>query len=304
MASRAGGTVHPDPLGSYALCRDDPSPLAATHARRSLRHGHAAARHPGRADALVAAGRDDVSRFRGVGARTRGDRTLQRDGLHRRAADARDGRPRLPRGTTAGPHQTRYHRRLAGRRGRNRDRRDDSARRRPMARAAPVPGVAPRSARLRVRDGGAARHDGVGELRALAAGGAGRSDGGAEVRMMDTLIADLRYAVRQLARSPRLTLVAVLTLALRAGANNLPVRVVFAVLLRPLPYPDPDRIVALGFLPRDERAARQIADVVSHTAYFAWRDQSRSFATVAAYRPDFVDFRSRTARQRLPGTAA
>src|SRR5213080_2692294 len=114
---------------------------------------------------------------------------------------------------------------------------------------------------------------------------------------------DLRYALRQLARSPGFTVVAVLTLALGAGANSLLFSVIYAVLLRPLPYPDPDRIVALGFLPRDERAARQIADVVSHTAYFAWRDQSRSFAAVAAYRPDFVDFGSGTARERLRGTA-
>src|SRR6184192_3297429 len=114
---------------------------------------------------------------------------------------------------------------------------------------------------------------------------------------------DLRYTLRQLARSPGFTLVAVLTLALGAGANSLLFSVIYAVLLRPLPYPDPDRIVALGFLPRDERAARQIADVVSHTAYFAWRDQSRSFAAVAAYRPDFVDFGSGTARERLRGTA-
>src|SRR5207253_1009584 len=285
MASRAGGTVHPDPRGRRALCRDDPSPAAASHARRSVRHGHAAARHPGRADALVAAGRDDVPRFRGAGARARGDRPLQRDGLHRRAADTGDGCPRLPRGTRAGPDQTPHHRRLAGRRGRNRDRGHDRARRGSVARAAPVPGVAARSARLWVRGGGAAGHDGVGELRALAAGGAGRSDGGFEIRVMDTLLGDLRYALRQLARSPGFTLVAVLTLALGAGANSLLFSVIYAVLLRPLPYPDPDRILSVGLAPEDKTSARALGGQVPHWAYLAWQDESRSFAELAAYRP-------------------
>ena len=121
--------------------------------------------------------------------------------------------------------------------------------------------------------------------------------------MMDTLIADLRYAVRQLARSPGFTLVAVLTLALGAGANSLLFSVIYAVLLRPLPYPDPDRIVSIGFVSEDSRAARQLAGVVSHTAYFAWLDQSRLLAALAAYQPDFVDFGSGTARERLRGSA-
>jgi len=97
------------------------------------------------------------------------------------------------------------------------------------------------------------------------------------------VLPDLRYALRQLARSPGFTLVAVLTLALGAGANSLLFSVIHAVMLRPLPYPDPDRIVSVGLVQREHSISRMDAQAI-HWAYFEWRDESRSFTHLAAYR--------------------
>jgi len=95
-------------------------------------------------------------------------------------------------------------------------------------------------------------------------------------------MSDLRYALRQLGRSPGFTVVAVLTLALGAGANSLLFSVIHAVMLRPLPYPDPDRIVSISLVPRGRTIVRMDHQAIDW-AYSEWRDESRSFTHFAAY---------------------
>ena len=95
---------------------------------------------------------------------------------------------------------------------------------------------------------------------------------------METLIQDLRYAIRSLRRSPGFVAVAVLTLAVGVGANTAIFSAVEGVLLRPLPYQDPDRVVFI----QEKRAVSGQPNSVSPLNYLDWKNQSRAFDTMAA----------------------
>ena len=94
------------------------------------------------------------------------------------------------------------------------------------------------------------------------------------------MLNDARYAVRLLARAPGFTAVAVVTLALGIGANTAIFSVARSVLLAPLPFVDPDRLVVVwhGYPPNMPRAA------VSAPGYYELRDARHIFAAVAAMR--------------------
>jgi putative ABC transport system permease protein len=99
---------------------------------------------------------------------------------------------------------------------------------------------------------------------------------------MDTLLHDLRYAARMLWRTPGVSLIAVLTLALGIGANTAIFSVVNAVLLRPLPYAHPDRLVLMWeYTTRLPDLDRMF---VSYPDYLDWRDQNQSFEHLAVFR--------------------
>ena len=94
-----------------------------------------------------------------------------------------------------------------------------------------------------------------------------------------SLMHNMRHAIRGLRKSPGFTVVAVLTLALGIGGATAIFSVADAVVLRPLPYGDPDRLVAISMSDRDRN---QPFVEFSYPAYREWRDRSRQFQAVAA----------------------
>jgi predicted permease len=100
-------------------------------------------------------------------------------------------------------------------------------------------------------------------------------------RPMDNLVADLRYTVRQLRKSIVFTMIAVATLALGIGANTALFAIVDNVLLRPLPYTDPDRVVMVW---EDSSFAGFAKNTPAPGNVAEWRRLNHSFVAIAATR--------------------
>lgn len=113
---------------------------------------------------------------------------------------------------------------------------------------------------------------------------------------MGTFFQDLRYAARTLRNSPGFTLIAVIALALGIGANSAMFSIVNGVLLKPVPYPEPDRLLKLA-----ESTAQFRDSSISYPNFLDWQQRARSFEGLAAYRNDTFNLTGQGEPERLRG---
>ena len=117
---------------------------------------------------------------------------------------------------------------------------------------------------------------------------------------MNTLMQDVRYALRVLAKAPGFTTIAILTLALGIGANTAIFSVVYAALLRPLPYSQANRLITLSEI----RDAKDTYWDSSYPDYQDWTKQSKTFQAIAGFSNDGFVFRGGGEPQLLLGAQA
>jgi len=113
---------------------------------------------------------------------------------------------------------------------------------------------------------------------------------------METLLQDLRYGLRMLAKSPGFTAIAVLTLALGIGTNTALFSVVNGVLLNPLAYPQSGQLVALyGKTPGFDQAS------INYPNFLDWQRDTQTFSSMAIYRNQDYNFTGTGETERLSG---
>jgi putative ABC transport system permease protein len=113
--------------------------------------------------------------------------------------------------------------------------------------------------------------------------------------MLAEILTDMRYGARQLLKAPGFSLVAILTLAVGLGATSAIFSVVYGVMLRPLPYPEAERIVrVIEVLPQYGRFA------VAPANFLDWRDRNQVFERIAAYTIGNDTFIGSEGPERLP----
>src|SRR6185369_4294942 len=96
---------------------------------------------------------------------------------------------------------------------------------------------------------------------------------------MESLFADLRYGIRNLLKRPGFSAIAILTLALGIGATSAIFSVVNAVLLRPMPYAEAERLI----VPWGSKGDMQYQTIVSYPDFVDWQAQTQTLEYVAAY---------------------
>src|SRR4029453_12753830 len=114
-------------------------------------------------------------------------------------------------------------------------------------------------------------------------------------------VRDSRHALRALLRTPAFTAIAALTFGLGIGVNTAGFSVFNGVVLRPLPYPDPDRIAMVWM---DNRQQGIKEDITSWPNYMDWRNQSSSFAVMAGFTDAAFNLTGADEPERLQGAQA
>jgi len=115
--------------------------------------------------------------------------------------------------------------------------------------------------------------------------------------ILDNFLRDVRYAARSLRKSPGLTAAAILTLALGIGANTAIFSIWQGVVLKALPYREPDRLVVVALY---NRALKHPTDL-AYPDFLDWQRSSRSFTQIAAYTPQGFDLTSPGTPEHVAG---
>src|ERR1044071_5450015 len=124
---------------------------------------------------------------------------------------------------------------------------------------------------------------------------------GYEVRgggMLETLWQDLRFGARRLRKNPGFTLIAVLTLALGIGANTAIFSVVNAVLLRPLPFAEPERLIGI----RESKVGEGHNNPLAWRSFATFRDHAQTLEYIAGSRGWNPDIELQDSTMRVPGS--
>ena len=116
---------------------------------------------------------------------------------------------------------------------------------------------------------------------------------------MQSIFKDIRYGFRSLLKQPGFTAVALITLALGIGVNSAIFSLVHAVLLRPLPFPESERLISI----KDQNGKTgETIPSVSPADFFDWKSQSQSFANLAAYSGWSITLLEGEESEQIPAT--
>ena len=118
---------------------------------------------------------------------------------------------------------------------------------------------------------------------------------------MTTLLADIRFGVRMLLKSPMVTIIALLALTLGIGATTAIFSVVNAVLLRSFPYKDPERLVLVW---EKRQGGRTDQNVINLGNFYDWKDQNQVFSDMAAFFDRSLNLTSDGEPEEVPGQLA